>query len=187
MTSRHFAALLLTASACLAAGPALAQDLKVRAGTQAVEGAPGSLQNVAAPAPVFGPKIVAGFKPPLFNGKPDFTGVWNNETLTGIERSPAFGTRAVLTDGETRVIEGANDTLLARANAPTKAGATIKDIESLDSCSGGRPWPVPSYSRWRALPGPPNAVTPRLVLKTGRRASHLRQKAVASARRRSPP
>jgi len=191
MTSRHFAALLLTASACLAAGPALAQDLKVRAGTQAVEGAPGSLQNVAAPAPVFGPKIVAGFKPPLFNGKPDFTGVWNNETLTGIERSPAFGTRAVLTDGETRVIEGANDTLLARANAPTKAGATIKDIEGLDSCSGGRSgaaqvcnydagWTTPGELVMRVNGQPRTSI---LTTPDGRYPKPLRQE-TASARAR---
>ena len=91
-----------------------------------------------APAPVLGPRLAPGFSPPRFNGKPDFTGVWNNETLTGINRAPAFGSRLVLTEAETRVIEGANDKLLARANAPTAKGATIKDIEAGDTCSGGR-------------------------------------------------
>ncbi len=138
MASHRIIALLAAASALVAASPALAQGLKVRPGTEVVEGPAGSLQDVAAPAPILGPKIVAGFKPPLFNGKPDFTGVWNNETLTGIERSPAFGSRLILNDAETRIIEGANDTLLARANAPTKPGSTVTDIEHLDSCSGGR-------------------------------------------------
>jgi hypothetical protein len=138
MASRIFTALLMAASAWVAASPALAQELKVRPGTGAVEAAPGSLQDAPAPAPVLGPRVEAGFSPPRFNGKPDFTGVWNNETLTGIERSPAFGSRLVLTEAEARVIEGANDNLLARANAPTEAGATIKDIEAKDTCSGGR-------------------------------------------------
>jgi hypothetical protein len=128
----------MAAAAWVAAGPALAQELKVRPGTGAVEGAAGSLQDVAASAPVLGPHVEAGYKPPRFNGKPDFTGVWNNETLTTIERPQAFGSRLVLTDAETRVIEGANDRLLARANAPTEAGATVKDIEAKDTCSGGR-------------------------------------------------
>jgi hypothetical protein len=138
MASRTFTALLMAASAWLAADPALAQALKVRPGTESVEGAPGSLQNVAAPAPILGPRVAPGFVAPRFNGHPDFTGVWNNETLTGISRSPAFGSRLVLTEAEARIIEGANDNLLARANAPTEAGATIKDIEAKDTCSGGR-------------------------------------------------
>jgi hypothetical protein len=41
---------------------------------------------VPAPAPILGPRVAPGFSPPRFNGKPDFTGVWNNETLTGINR-----------------------------------------------------------------------------------------------------
>ncbi|HEY0435061.1 MAG TPA: hypothetical protein VGC92_00360 [Phenylobacterium sp.] len=138
MASLRFTALLIAAGACLAAGPALAQELKVRPGTGSVEAAPGSLQDAPAPAPILGPRLAPSFKPPRFNGKPDFTGVWNNETLTNINRPPAFGSRLVLTEAETRVIEGANDKLLARANAPTEAGATIKDIEAKDTCSGGR-------------------------------------------------
>lgn len=138
MRSRAFTALLMAAGACIAAGPALSQDLKVRPGTGAVEGAPGSLQDVAAPAPIVGPQIAPGFSPPRFRGKPDFTGVWNNETLTTVDRSSAFGSRLVMTEAETKTIEGANDTLLARASTPTEAGATIKDIESQDTCSGGR-------------------------------------------------
>ena len=88
MASRTFTALLMAAGAWLAAGSALAQELKVRPGTELVEGAPGSLQDVPAPAPILGPRIAPGFSPPRFNGHPDFTGVWNNETLTGISRSP---------------------------------------------------------------------------------------------------
>ncbi|HEY8573472.1 hypothetical protein [Phenylobacterium sp.] len=137
MSSRIFTALLI-AGAWLAAGPALGQELKVRPGTAAVEGAPGSLQDVPAPAPILGPRLAPGFSPPRFNGKPDFTGVWNNETLTGINRPAAFGSRLVLTEAEARIIEGENATLLARANAPTEAGATIRDIEAKDTCSGGR-------------------------------------------------
>ena len=80
------------------------------------------LTQFAAPAPILGPRLAPGFPPPRFNGKPDFTGVWNNETLTGINRAPTFGSRLVLTEAETRVIEGANDKLLARAYAPTAKG-----------------------------------------------------------------
>jgi hypothetical protein len=138
MASHAFTALLLAATACLAAEPALAQQLELRPGTGNVQGAAGSLQNVAAPAPILGPHLAPGFSPPRFNGKPDFTGVWNNETLTAVNRPAAFGTRLVLTDAEAKVIEGANNDLLARANAPTEAGATIKDIEAKDTCSGGR-------------------------------------------------
>ena len=138
MASHRFTALVMAAGAWLAAGSAQAQALNVRPGTSAAEGAPGALQDVSAPAPILGPRLAPGFSPPRFNGKPDLTGVWNNETLTGINRAPAFGSRLVLTEGETRIIEGANDKLLARANAPTEAGATIKDIEAKDTCSGGR-------------------------------------------------
>ena len=138
MASRRFTVLLMAATTWLAAGPALAQDLKVRPGTGSVEAPPGSLQDLPAPAPSLGPRVSPGFVAPRFNGKPDFTGVWNNETLTGINRPPAFGARLILTEAEARIIEGANDNLLARANAPTEAGATIKDIEAKDTCSGGR-------------------------------------------------
>ena len=138
MASLRLTALLIAAGALLAASPALAQELKVRPGTSAVEGVPGSLQDERAPAPILGPRVAPGFSPPRFNGKPDFTGVWNNETLTGISRAAAFGSRLVLTEAEALTIEGANTTLLARANAPTAAGATVKDIEAKDSCSGGR-------------------------------------------------
>ena len=41
MASLGFTALLIAAGACFAAGPALAQELKVRPGTSAVAGAPG--------------------------------------------------------------------------------------------------------------------------------------------------
>ncbi len=138
MASRGFAVLMMAACSWLAAGPGAAQTIKVRPGTGAVEGAPGSLQDVPAPKPILGPRIAPGFSPPRFAGKPDFTGVWNNETLTTINRPAAFGSRLVLTEAEARIIEGANDNLLARANAPTEAGATIKDIEAKDTCSGGR-------------------------------------------------
>jgi hypothetical protein len=138
MAWRTFTLLSIAAGAWLAAGPTLAQELKVRPGTGSVEAAPGSLQDVPAPAPILGPRVAPGFSPPRFNGKPDFTGVWNNETLTGVNRPPAFGGRLVLTEAEARIIEGANANLLARANAPTEAGATIKDIEAKDTCSGGR-------------------------------------------------
>ncbi len=138
MAWRAFTALLMAAGVWLAAAPTQAQELKVRPGTGSVEGAPGSLQDVPAPAPILGPRVAPGFSPPRFNGKPDFTGVWNNETLTGIDRPPAFGARLVLTGTEARTIEGANDKLLARANAPTEAGANVKDIEAKDTCSGGR-------------------------------------------------
>ena len=138
MASLRLTALLIAAGAWLVAGPAPAQELKVRPGTSAVEGAPGALQDVRAPAPILGPRVAPGFSPPRFNGKPDFTGVWNNETLTGISRAPVFGSRLVLTAAEARIIESANDNLLARASAPTEAGATVKDIEAKDTCSGGR-------------------------------------------------
>ena len=88
MAWRTFTALLMAASAWLAAGSAPAQELKVRPGTGSVEGPPGSLQDVPAPAPILGPRLAPGFSPPRFNGKPDFTGVWNNETLTGVNRPP---------------------------------------------------------------------------------------------------
>lgn len=97
MASLRWTALLLAAGVWLAADAALAQELRVRPGTSAVEGVPGSLQDAPAPAPVLGPRVAPGFSPPRFNGKPDFTGVWNNETLTGISRAPAFGSRLVLT------------------------------------------------------------------------------------------
>jgi hypothetical protein len=195
MASGRITALLIAASAMLAAAPTLAQApaLKVRPGTGTVQGAAGSLQDVAAPAPVLGPKIEAGFKPPRFNGHPDFTGVWNNETLTGIERSPAFGSRLVLTDAETKVIEGANDNLLARANAPTKAGSTVQDIEHLDTCSGGRSaaaqvcnydaaWTAPG-ERVMRVNGQPR--TSLLTTPDGRYPKGKRQESAADRRRRA--
>jgi len=139
MTSRALTALLLSAGAALAAGPALSQDLQVRPGTANVQGAPGALQDVAAPAPIQGPKLAPRYSPPRFNGKPDLSGVWNNETLTGITRPAVFGSRMILTDKEVAAIEGASNDLIARGNEPTPLNATIRDIEAKDSCSGGRP------------------------------------------------
>ena len=193
MASRTFMALVMAAGAWLAAGPALAQELMVRPGTSAVEGAPGSLQDVAAPAPILGPQVAPGFSPPRFNGKPDFTGVWNNETLTGINRAPAFGARLVLTEAEARIIEGANDNLLARASAPTEAGATVKDIEAKDTCSGGRSgaaqvcnydaaWTAPGDKVMR-VNGQPR--TSLLTTPDGQYPMALRQETVAERERRA--
>jgi len=183
----------MAASACLAAGPALAQDLQLRPGTDDVEGAPGSLQDVAAPAPILGPRLAPGFSPPRFEGKPDLTGVWNNETLTGVNRSPVFGNRLVLTEAEARKIEGVNDDLLARANAPTQVGATIKDIEALDTCSGGRSgaaqvcnydaaWTAPGEHVVRVNGQPRTSI---LTTPDGQYPRPLRQESAADRQRRA--
>ena len=158
-----------------------------------MEGAPGALQDVSAPAPILGPRLAPGFSPPRFNGKPDLTGVWNNETLTGINRAPAFGSRLVLTEGETRIIEGANDKLLARANAPTEAGATIKDIEAKDTCSGGRSgaaqvcnydaaWTAPGEKVMRVNGQPRTSI---LTTPDGQYPKAKRQETVAERERRA--
>jgi hypothetical protein len=138
MSSRMLTAMLLSAGAMALASPALAQELELRPGTDDVQGAPGSLEAVPAPEPVFGPVVEPGYEPPRFNGKPDLTGAWNNETLTGVDRPRVYGTRAVLTAEETAIIEGANLDLIARGNESTALDATIKDIEAKDNCSGGR-------------------------------------------------
>jgi hypothetical protein len=138
MSSTSLTGILLAAGAMLAAGPALAQELELRPGTDNVQGEPGSLENVSAPAPIFGPVVEPGYVPPRYNGKPDLSGAWSNSTLTGVDRPAVFGTRAILTAEEAAIIEGANEELIARGNEATDPSATIKDIEAKDNCSGGR-------------------------------------------------
>ena len=139
MSKRTLKGLLLAAGVMAAACPALGQEnLKLRPGTDNVVGAPGSLQDLPAPAPIFGPVVEPGYHPPMFNGHPDLGGVWNNETLTGVDRPKVYGTRAILTPDEVAAIEGANNDLIARGNACTDAERHGQGHGGKDNCSGGR-------------------------------------------------
>jgi hypothetical protein len=53
------------------------------------------------------------------HGHPDLQGVWTNATITPLERPERFGGRLVITDEESRQLEGAEAAYNDQANAPS--------------------------------------------------------------------
>lgn len=70
-------------------------------------------------------------------GQPDLEGVWTNATITPFSRDPKFGERNVLTKQEADAEEAATQKQIARADAPTPAGATVKDLKNADCGADG--------------------------------------------------
>ncbi len=81
--------------------------------------------------------------PRTSQGQPDLQGLWTNATLTPLERDPKFGDRLVLTPQEAAAIEGRAAETVARADAPTAAGATADEVPcglNHESCSINSAW-----------------------------------------------
>jgi hypothetical protein len=70
-------------------------------------------------------------------GQPDLEGVWTNATITPFNRDPKFGDRNVLTKEEAAAEEAATQKQIARADAPTPANATVKDLKNADCGADG--------------------------------------------------
>jgi hypothetical protein len=61
-------------------------------------------------------------------GQPDLEGTWTNASLTEFERSKEFGNRKVLSDAETKKIEGDDAKAVADGNAPTDPKVKTTDL-----------------------------------------------------------
>ncbi|HEY3950297.1 hypothetical protein [Phenylobacterium sp.] len=73
------------------------------------------------------------YKPPLAaDGHPDLQGNWTTATITPLTRNPKLGDRNVLTKQEADNLEQATQAQIARADAPTPANATVKDLKNAD-------------------------------------------------------
>ena len=77
------------------------------------------------------------YKPPRDTyGHPDLQGVWTNVALTRLERNPKYGAGLVLSEAETRKIEGKTRAQIELGNKPTDPNAKVTDLPA--DCSGGR-------------------------------------------------
>ena len=89
-------------------------------------------QQAGPPSP---PKT--GYKAPLAaDGHPDLQGVWTNVAVTRLERNPRYSPNLVLTEAETRKIEGKVKAQIDLGNKPTDPKAKVTDLPA--DCSGGR-------------------------------------------------
>src|SRR3978361_2194402 len=78
-----------------------------------------------------------GYKAPrAADGHADLQGVWTSATVTRLERNPRWGPNLVLSDAETRKIEGAVQAQIDLGNKPTDPNAKVTDLPA--DCSGGR-------------------------------------------------
>jgi len=82
------------------------------------------------------PAATAYKAPRAGDGHADLQGVWTSATVTRLERNPRWGKTLVLTDAETRKIEGGVAAEVALGNKPTDPKATVVDLPA--DCSGGR-------------------------------------------------
>jgi hypothetical protein len=93
--------------------------------------------STTAAAEDHAPRPATTYKAPrAADGHPDLQGVWTSATVTRLERNPRWGKNLVLTDAETRKIEGGVAAEVALGNKPTDPKATVVDLPA--DCSGGR-------------------------------------------------
>ncbi|THD77372.1 MAG: hypothetical protein E7812_15690 [Phenylobacterium sp.] len=92
------------------------------------------LAGVAGSALAQGPAYKA---PHNAFGQPDLEGVWTNATITPLTRDAKYGARNVLTKAEAEAAEAATRAQVARADAPTPADATVKDLKNADCGADG--------------------------------------------------
>jgi hypothetical protein len=89
-------------------------------------------------APLLAQAATPAYHPPHNAlGQPDLEGVWTNATITPFTRDPKFGERNVLTKQEAAAEEAATQAQIARADAPTPAAATVKDLKNADCGADG--------------------------------------------------
>ena len=91
-----------------------------------------SLIALAASAAAAEPKTAAYHAPKNAWGQPDLQGNWTTATITPLTRNPKLGDRNVLTKPEADALEQATQAQIARADAPTPANATVKDLKNAD-------------------------------------------------------
>jgi len=91
-----------------------------------------SLIVLAANAAAAQPKTAAYHAPKNAWGQPDLQGNWTTATITPLTRNPKLGDRNVLTKPEADALEQATQAQIARADAPTPANATVKDLKNAD-------------------------------------------------------
>lgn len=125
-------------------------------------------------------------------GQPDISGNWSNATLTPQVRPSLYGTRAVQTPEEVRLLEGANDAKDAkgRAASDVSAGASASDNVGaydrawIDNGTGVmRVGGQPRTSLLTTADGqpPPRRGEPAHVLPSGAGSAEAGRKAVAAA------
>src|SRR4051812_18691518 len=95
------------------------------------------LAAIAAPALAEAPRPVTAYHAPrAADGHPDLQGTWTNASITRLERNARLGAHLALTEAEAAAAEHQTQAVTDLSNAPTKAGATVKDLPA--DCSGGR-------------------------------------------------
>ncbi|MFL5298207.1 MAG: hypothetical protein ACJ798_17655 [Phenylobacterium sp.] len=99
--------------------------------------AAGVALSTSALAEDHAPRPVTSYHAPRAgDGHPDLQGVWTSATVTRLERNPRWGKDLVLSDAETRKIEGQVKAQIDLGNKPTDPNAKVTDLPA--DCSGGR-------------------------------------------------
>jgi hypothetical protein len=63
-------------------------------------------------------------------GQPDFEGVWNNASITRLEREDRYGDQLNMSSDEVKAIESQIQNGNKEANKPTAANATVQDVNA---------------------------------------------------------
>jgi hypothetical protein len=84
---------------------------------------------LATSAAAASPAPAKAYKPPLAaDGHPDLEGVWNNSSMTPLERLPRWGNRLTMTPEEAAKAEAAEQEYLNAENAPTDPRLKTEDL-----------------------------------------------------------
>jgi hypothetical protein len=79
------------------------------------------------------------YKPPRNEfGYPDFQGVWNNATITPMERPAQYGSRRALTEQEAKALQQREQEFVARSSKATDPNTKAEDLDKLpNQCRSG--------------------------------------------------
>ncbi len=114
----------------------IAKHLKARALSTCIWASGLALAPSLAAAQAPAPPNTGYHAPRAADGHADLQGVWTSATVSRLERNPRWGPNLVLTDVETRKIEGAVQAQIDLGNKPTDPNAKVTDLPA--DCSGGR-------------------------------------------------
>jgi hypothetical protein len=151
---------LAVSLAALGVGIAPAVAQRPQGAPQAAAAPIDPAMNAAAKAATMKPVVQPGYVVPrLKDGHPDLSGVWTNATVTKMERSPKYGTQAVMSDEEMTALEKDTQTRNARQNAPTPQAVrdnwtkTGTQPDTSDECRSGSRGAACGYNAGWTDPG----------------------------------
>jgi len=136
------------------------------------------------------PSGATKYKPPRNEfGYPDFQGIWNNATITPMERPAQYGTRRALTEEEAKSLRDREAEFIDRSSQATDPSTKAEDLDKLpNQCRSGSTGAACGYNafwtdtgfngvrvqgEWRTsiVTEPPNGRVPPLTAEASKQRS----------------